>query len=207
MPEPTTSTTPRIGFFGGSFDPIHQGHVSVALEAVKQFNLRQILLCPAFFAPLRDQKPLFSAIHRLAMVEAVAQEHSEFVAYDEEILAQKTCFTYHTLQSVQQNYPDSEIFLMLGDDQFNKFDQWKFHQEILAQFPLIVFNRNGTKNNQDFSEEFPSAKIHQLGNQQFPHSSTEIRKLIQQGTSISSHVPQSVLAYMTNHQLLDHRDL
>jgi len=207
MPEPTTSTTPRIGFFGGSFDPIHQGHVSVALEAVKQFNLRQILLCPAFFAPLRDQKPLFSAVHRLAMVEAVAQEHSKFVAYDEEILAQKTCFTYHTLQSVQQNYPDSEIFLMLGDDQFNKFDQWKFHQEILAQFPLIVFNRNGTKNNQDFSEEFPSAKIHQLGNQQFPHSSTEIRKLIQQGTSISSHVPQSVLAYMTNHQLLDHRDL
>lgn len=207
MPEPTTSTTPRIGFFGGSFDPIHQGHVSVALEAVKQFNLQQILLCPAFFAPLRDQKPLFSAVHRLAMVDAVAQEHSKFVAYEEEILAQKTCFTYHTLQSSQQNYPDSEIFLMLGDDQFNKFDQWKFHQEILAQFPLIIFNRNGTKNNQNFSDNFPSAKIHSLGNQQFPHSSTEIRKLIQQGTSISSHVPQSVLAYMTNHQLLDHRDL
>jgi nicotinate-nucleotide adenylyltransferase len=207
MPEPTTSTTPRIGFFGGSFDPIHQGHVSVALEAVEQFNLQQILLCPAFFAPLRDQKPLFSAVHRLAMVDAVAQEHSQFVAYEEEILAQKTCFTYHTLQSARQNYPDSEIFLMLGDDQFNKFDQWKFHQEILAQFPLIIFNRNGTKNNQDFSDKFPTAKIHPLGNQRFPHSSTEIRKLIQQGTSISSHVPQSVLAYMTNHQLLDHRDL
>ena len=207
MPEPSTYPTPRIGFFGGSFDPIHQGHVSVALEAVKQFNLWQILLCPAFFAPLRDQKPLFSAVHRLAMVEAVAQEHSKFVAYDEEILAQKTCFSYHTLQSVQQNYPDSEIFLMLGDDQFSKFDQWKFHQEILAQFPLIIFNRNGTRINQDFSEKFPSAKIHPLGNQRFPHSSTEIRQHIHQGTCISSHVPQSVLAYMTNHQLLDHRDL
>ena len=207
MPEPSTYSTPRIGFFGGSFDPIHQGHVSVALEAVKQFNLRQILLCPAFFAPLRDQKPLFSAVHRLAMVNAVAQEHSEFVAYDVEILAQKTCFTFHTLQSAQQIYSQSEIFLMLGDDQFNKFDQWKFHQEILAQFPLIIFNRNGTTNNQDFSEEFPSAKIHPLGNQRFPHSSTEIRQHINQGTCISSHVPQSVLAYMTNHQLLDHRDL
>ena len=207
MPAPPISTASRIGFFGGSFDPIHQGHVSVALEAVEQFNLQQILLCPAFFAPLRDQKPLFSAVHRLAMVDAVAQEHSKFVAYEEEILAQKTCFTYHTLQSAQQNYPDSEIFLMLGDDQFNKFDQWKFHQEILAQFPLIIFNRNGTRNNQDFSDKFPTAKIHPLGNQRFPHSSTEIRKLIQQGTSISSHVPQSVLAYMTNHQLLDHRDL
>ena len=137
------------------------------------------------------------------MVDAVAQEHSKFVAYEEEILAQKTCFTYHTLQSAQQNYPDSEIFLMLGDDQFNKFDQWKFHQEILAQFPLIIFNRNGTKNNQNFSDKFPSAKIHSLGNQQFPHSSTEIRKLIQQGTSISSHVPPSVLAYMKKHKLLE----
>lgn len=207
MPEPTTSTTPRIGFFGGSFDPIHQGHVSVALEAVEQFNLRQILLCPAFFAPLRDQKPLFPAVHRLAMVEAVAQEHSKFVAYDEEILAQKTCFTYDTLQSAQKNYPDSEIFLMLGDDQFNKLDQWKFHQEILAQFPLIIFNRNGSRIYQDFSEKFPSAKIHPLGNQRFPHSSTEIRQLIHQGTCISSHVPQSVLAYMTNHQLLENLDL
>lgn len=207
MPEPSTYSTPRIGFFGGSFDPIHQGHVSVALEAVKQFNLRQILLCPAFFAPLRDQKPLFSAVHRLAMVNAVAQEHSEFVAYDVEILAQKTCFTFHTLQSAQQKYSQSEIFLMLGDDQFNKFDQWKFHQEILAQFPLIIFNRNGTTNNQDFSEEFPSAKIHPLGNQRFPHSSTEIRQHIHQGTCISSHVPQSVLAYMTNHQLLENLDL
>ena len=107
MPEPTTSTTPRIGFFGGSFDPIHQGHVSVALESLNKFNLQQTLLCPAFFAPLRDQKPLFSAVHRLAMVDAVAQEHSKFVAYEEEILAQKTFFTYHTLQSAQQNYPDS----------------------------------------------------------------------------------------------------
>lgn len=207
MPEPSISPTPRIGFFGGSFDPIHQGHVSVALEAVKQFNLRQILLCPAFFAPLRDQKPLFSAVHRLAMVEAVAQEHSPFLAFGQEVLSKNICFTYHTLQSVQQNYPDSEIFLMLGDDQFSKFDQWKFHQEILAQFPLIIFNRNETENGRDFSEEFPSAQIHPLGNQRFPHSSTEIRQHIHQGTCISSHVPQSVLAYMTNHQLLDHRDL
>jgi nicotinate-nucleotide adenylyltransferase len=206
MPAPPISTASRIGFFGGSFDPIHQGHVSVALEALKKFNLQQILLCPAFFAPLRDQKPLFSAVHRLAMVNAVAQEHSKFVAYDEEILAQKTCFTFHTLQSAQQKYPRSEIFLMLGDDQFNKFDQWKFHQEILAPFPLIIFNRNGAKKNQNFSDKFPSAKIHSLGNQQFPHSSTEIRKLIQQGTSISSHVPPSVLAYMKKHKLLENLD-
>lgn len=207
MPESPIPPASRIGFFGGSFDPIHQGHVSVAVEALNKFNLQQILLCPAFFAPLRDQKPLFSAAHRLAMVQAVIQEHTKFVAYDQEVLAQKTCFTFHTLQSAQQKYPQSEIFLMLGDDQFNKFEQWKFHQEILAEFPLIIFNRNGTENNRDFSKKFPSDKILLLENQLFPHSSTEIRKHIYQGTCISTHVPQSVHAYMTNHKLLDHRDL
>ena len=81
-------TTPnlKIGFFGGSFDPIHRGHVSVALTALKKFNLHKILLCPAFFAPLREQKPLFSPKDRLAMVSAVTQEHSQLEVFDHEII-------------------------------------------------------------------------------------------------------------------------
>ena len=87
MPEPPFSSAHRIGFFGGSFDPIHQGHVSVALEAVNKFNLQQILLCPAYFAPLRDQRPLFPAAHRLGMVQAVARGDPRFGTYDKEVQA------------------------------------------------------------------------------------------------------------------------
>ena len=206
MPEPPFSSAHRIGFFGGSFDPIHQGHVSVALEVVNKFNLHQVLLCPAYFAPLRAQRPLFPAAHRLGMVQAVARGDPRFGTYDKEVQARKTCYTYHTLQAVQAVYPQSEIFLLLGDDQFTRFNQWKYHQEILAEFPIVIFDRNETEKNRDFSQEFPASRIHHLRNQLFPHSSTEIRQLIQQGTSISDHVPQSVYAYMTHHQLLVHRD-
>ena len=80
MPFSTLPAKPTIGFYGGSFDPIHQGHVSLALYAIKQFSLEKILLCPAFLAPLRKEKPAFSAAHRLAMVDSVTKENENLVS-------------------------------------------------------------------------------------------------------------------------------
>ena len=193
----------KIGFFGGSFDPIHRGHASVALSALKKFNLHKILLCPAFFAPLREQKPLFSPKDRLAMVSAVTQEHSQLEVFDHEIISGKTCYTYNTLQRAHEIYPKDEIFLMLGDDQFNNFEYWKFHQEILKEFSLIVFNRINSEKSKTFFERFPSAKIFALGNQLLPYSSTEIRKNIEIDRDISHLVSSSVLSYMQKNQLFD----
>ena len=178
MAQNFTDKTAKLGFFGGSFDPIHQGHLSVALAALEKFDLRKILLCPAFFAPLRKEKPLFSAEHRLAMVESVVRENASLCTFDHEIRSSRTCYTYETLKAVQQLYPNEQVFLMLGDDQLNKFDQWKFHQNILNEFQIIVFNRNNIANGKDFSKKFPSARIHRLENPLFPHSSTEILSLI-----------------------------
>jgi nicotinate-nucleotide adenylyltransferase len=203
MPVTTFSNSFKIGFFGGSFDPIHRGHLSVALTALEKFNLHKILLCPAFFAPLRKEKPLFSPKDRLAMVGSLTQEHSQLEMFDHEIISGNTCYTYNTLQSAQKIYPKSEIFLMLGDDQFNQFDYWKFHQEILKEFSLIVFNRIKAEKGKTFFERFPSAKIFALGNQLIPYSSTEIRKNIETGRDISQLVPSSVLSYMQQNQLFD----
>ena len=203
MPVINSSKSFKIGFFGGSFDPSHRGHVSVALSALGKFNLHKILLCPAFFAPLRAQKPLFSPKDRLAMVTSVTQEHSQLEVFDHEIISGNTCYTYSTLQSAQKIYPESEIFLMLGDDQFKQFDHWKFHQEILKEFSLIVFNRINSEKSKTFFERFPSAKIFALGNQLLPYSSTEIRKNIETDRDISQLVPSSVFSYMQKNQLFD----
>ena len=203
MPVINSSKSFKIGFFGGSFDPIHRGHVSVALTALEKFNLNKILLCPAFFAPLRAQKPLFSPKDRLAMVTSVTQEHSQLEVFDHEIISGNTCYTYSTLKSAQKIYPESEIFLMLGDDQFKQFDHWKFHQEILKEFSLIVFNRINSEKSKTFFERFPSAKIFALGNQLLPYSSTEIRKNIETDRDISQLVPSSVFSYMQKNQLFD----
>ena len=79
------------------------------------------------------------------MVSSITQEHSNLEIFDYELLSGKTCYTYHTLQKAQKIYPEYEIFLMLGDDQFDKFDQWKFNHQILSEFSLIVFNRTSTE--------------------------------------------------------------
>lgn len=137
------------------------------------------------------------------MVGSLTQEHSQLEMFDHEIISGNTCYTYNTLQSAQKIYPKSEIFLMLGDDQFNQFDYWKFHQEILKEFSLIVFNRIKAEKGKTFFERFPSAKIFALGNQLIPYSSTEIRKNIETGRDISQLVPSSVLSYMQQNQLFD----
>lgn len=203
MPPNSSHSLPRLGFFGGSFDPMHQGHLSVALATIEKFSLQKVLLCPAFFAPLREKSPVFSADHRLAMVESVTKTHQALLSFDHEIRAEKTCFTYETLQMVQANYPKHKIHLMLGDDQFYKFDQWKFHRQILEEFSIIVFERNQVKKSQISKTQFLASAIHFLDNPIFPQSSTEIRDRIQQGLNISHLIPPPVLTYMKNNRLLD----
>ena len=91
---------PKIGFFGGSFDPIHNGHVSLALCAIKELSLEKVLLCPAHFAPLRNQKPLFSSADRMSMVDSLSKIHGKLEPFDYEVISGKTCYTYELLKFV-----------------------------------------------------------------------------------------------------------
>jgi len=145
---------------------------------------------------------LFSSEHRLSMVDSVAREHASLCTFDHEIRSSRTCYTYETLKAVQQLYPNEQVFLMLGDDQLNKFDQWKFHRLILEEFPMIVFNREQPSEEKVLNENFTNSQIHYLDNPLFPHSSTEIRNRITQQLDISNLVSNSVHSYMKNNRLL-----
>ena len=200
------NSAPKLGFFGGSFDPIHKGHLEVALATIEKFSFQQVLICPAFFAPLRSEKPLFCSADRLAMVKEITKYQKQLISYDHELLQEKTCYTYETLNFVQAEFPQYEVYLMLGDDQFSKFKQWKFHQEILEEFPMIIFQRNGSPvdNSQN---QHPTSRIQNLKNPFFPHSSSEIRERLQQGLDVSHLLPQPVFTYLKAHNLLDYLNL
>lgn len=202
MPSSQDLSIHRIGFLGGTFDPIHQGHVSLALEAANVFSLQRVLLCPAFQAPLRNDQPFFSGEDRLSMVESVAANYSVLQTYDHEIRKQKTCYTFETLQSVQREYPQSQVFLLIGDDQFIQFDKWKFNQKIMEHFALLIFNRNQDNSTSEDHCNFPKDKIHFLQNDYFSHSSTEVRNLIKKGLEIKSLLHPSVYNYMKQKQLI-----
>ena len=186
MSTPTTLPPPRIGFFGGSFDPIHIGHISLAQQAIQLAKLDTLLLCPAYHAPLRIEKPYFSTKTRLRILEKIAQETPCVEVCKLEIEKQKTCYTYETIKEVQLQYPHSTILLLLGADQFNRLNEWKFHNELAEHCQFLVFSRDAQGVT---PPPIPQLSYQLVKNDLIDCSSTEIRKRLQSGKSVNHLIP------------------
>ena len=194
MGKGSQSKTKRLGFFGGSFDPVHIGHISLAKQAIEQAKLDKLLLCPAFHAPLRDQNPFFTPEIRLEILEKVAAEHSKIEICSLEIEKQKVCYTYNTLCEIQRIYPISEIIVLLGADQFNQLEKWKYHTQLAQAFQFCVFARDSS---QISPPSIPNLSFKLMQNKLIHCSSTEIRKKLKNRESIESLVPSSVYSIIS----------
>lgn len=200
MADSSSTHNPRIGFFGGSFDPIHNGHLSLAKQAIVQANLETLLLCPAYHAPLRSAKPFYKAGDRLGMLEKVAYEHPKLKVFPHEISQEKVCFTYHTLLEVGKKYSQREIFLLLGADQFSKLPQWKFIDQLVRIVTFLVFSRSS-----DMTFREPplcEIRFERMDNELIDLSSTTIRQKIRSGQSVSNDIPGPAYEYLSTHDLL-----
>lgn len=191
-----SQTSPsRIGFFGGSFDPVHLGHFLLAQKALEISSLDLILFCPAFHAPLRSQKPLFPPELRLKMLNEISKDDERMKICTLELEKQKTCFTYHTLLEIRNIYPNSELFVLLGADQFERLNQWKYHHELAQICKFLVFSRDS------FNASPPAISnlsFHLIKNDLIEISSTQIRNRLQDGKSIDEFVPSSIHPIINN---------
>jgi nicotinate-nucleotide adenylyltransferase len=190
----------KIGFFGGTFDPIHNGHLSLAKQAIDQSGLERLLLCPAYHAPLRSAKPFFEAKDRLCMLEKIADEHPEIEIFPHEISQEEVCFTYDTLLEVRKSYSQQEILLLLGADQFNKLPQWKFIDELAKIVTFLVFSRSSDMT--DCEPPLPEIKFERMNNELIDLSSTTIRQKIRSGQSVMNDIPGPAYDYLHSHNLL-----
>ena len=100
--------------------------------------------CPAYHAPLREKQPLLPAALRFDMLKVIAAENDRMEVSSLELDKQKTCYTYNTVQEIQQQYPTSKIMLILGSDQFNRLSEWKFCKELANLCHFLVFSRTTT---------------------------------------------------------------
>ena len=189
MEKTTRTITSRIGFFGGSFDPVHIGHLELANQAIHFASLDLLLFCPAFHAPLRNQKPVFSAEQRLNMLYKITEKDSRMDVCTLEIEKQKTCFTYHTLQEVRSIYPNSELFLLLGADQFEQLEKWKFNQELAKICQFLVFSRSAKK---VYPPTVKNLNYQLIENDLVEISSTQIRSRLNNRQPINKLVPSSI---------------
>lgn len=134
------ATTKPIGIFGGTFDPVHYGHLQVANEAYKQLNLQKIKFIPCNQSPHKEQ-PIATPAQRVAMLELATENHPEFTIDTREIVRGGKSYMIDTLTSLKQDYPNTPLCLIMSQDAFAKFNTWHKWQEIIKLAHLIVANR------------------------------------------------------------------
>ena len=197
------STPSRIGFFGGSFDPIHNGHLFIIEKFIQNFELDLLLLCPAYQAPLREQKAIFNPTQRLEMARLIAHSNQKLEVFDFEINQPKMSFTYETIQETKKGNPKSKIFLAIGLDQFEKLSTWRWIRELSKEVHFIVFARG------QITAAAPSISDIQytfIQNPLIDICSTQNRECRKKGEFVAQWIPYVSLYYLEKNNLLRQKD-
>jgi nicotinate-nucleotide adenylyltransferase len=133
----------RIGLYGGTFDPVHQGHLDVARRVAKLFEIDEILFVPAQQAPHKLGRPVTAAIHRYAMLVLATADDAQLRISTFELDAPDRRYTVDTLKHFQQTLIDDDLFFIMGADSWADIETWRNWQELLAMTNHIVVTRPG----------------------------------------------------------------
>ena len=136
----------RIGILGGTFNPVHNAHIRVAEEALKQFSLDKIWFMPAGAPPHKQNKEIISAGHRCNMILAAIEGHDQFELFDYEVKKDTLSYTAHTMSELKELYPDVEFFFIIGGDSLLKFEHWREPEKIVRLTNLLACGRAGEDN-------------------------------------------------------------
>jgi nicotinate-nucleotide adenylyltransferase len=140
---PVPKTQKRIGLFGGSFDPVHVGHRSLAVQAADQLQLDELRWIPAGQPWQKTGRPLASAQDRAAMVALSLQGDPRFRLDPSELRRHGPSYTIDTVMALREHAPRAQLFLILGQDQYARFHTWNSWRELLSQVTLAVTSRDG----------------------------------------------------------------
>ena len=195
----------KMGLFGGSFDPIHKGHISMALRLAQVLELDGVLLMPTFVPPHKIKENMASAEHRLAMCRLVAEEHPLLQVSDMEIQRGGASFTVDTLTALCDAYPDTQWHLLVGADMFTTLRTWYRFPDIAEMAVLCTIARDGTdlmkltKCAEEFAADGIRCFVEPCPVE--PYSSTQVRERIAIGEPIVDIVGESVEHYILAHGL------
>ena len=176
-----------VGIFGGSFNPIHTGHIALAKSLCEKAGLDEVWLMVSPMNPFKKAATdLLDDQLRLEMVKKALEGEPQLQACDYEFHLPKPSYTWHTLQAISKDYPDIRFTLLIGGDNWAAFDKWYHHDDILAHYPIVVYPRKGS----DIGEVPEGVTI--VETPLLNISSTEIRHHIAKGESIHGMVPESI---------------
>ncbi len=185
--------------FGGSFDPVHIGHIILTRDIKEILGAREVIFVPTAQAPLKD-KHRASPNDRLNMLKLALEGEEGFTLEDYEIKRGGISYTVFTLEYLTEKHKGEELYLLLGSDSFLRFHLWKEPIKILRMVKIVVVDREGKLKEVEkyINDKFREYKdrILLLKTRRVDISSTEIRERIRQGKSIYCLVPEKVEKYI-----------
>ena len=164
----------RTGLFGGSFNPIHNGHIKLAKQLKQRAGLDEVWLMVSPLNPLKQSEDLLDDEARLDMAREAVKNESGIIVSDYEMHLPKPSYTWNTLEALKHDFPDREFVLMIGGDNWALFDKWYRADDIKKNYEIVVYTR--TPGDEGFIDI----------------SSTDIRQRIREGRGIKRLVPKAV---------------
>ena len=193
----------RIALFGGTFDPVHYGHLRLAEEAREAANLERVLFVPANASPFRLQEPLSAPQHRLQMLRLATVDNPAFEVSELEIQRGGVSYTIDTVVAIRNQYPEATLFLIMGADALQSFMQWRSPDAIVQACSLLVGVRP-THELQAILERLPETirqRAQPVAMPLLDISAHTIRRRVRAGRSIRYLTPPDVIKYIQQHRL------
>ena len=172
----------RVGLFGGSFDPIHSGHLILAREARERLGLDRVVLIPAGVSPFKLEAPPAAAGLRLEMVRVAVAEEPGFEVCEAEVWREGATFAIETVRELGALWPGAELFYLIGDDNLADLEKWREIDELRKRVTFVVLTRRDVV----VPEGMPAVT------RMVDISSTEVRERVAAGLSIRYLVPEGV---------------
>ena len=202
----------RIAILGGSFDPIHNGHLAAAQSVAETFQVDEFHFVPAFTPPHKTSRGMTSPFHRFAMVALATISIDRFRTSTIEVDALEKRYTVETLEAMKKSFPDAELLCVIGTDMYQEMESWREYRRLFELAHLVVVNRPGFPFREDVAPfqilrekkrvTLPvKTGVFYLPFIEQPISSTEIRDDRRRGANVSRRLPPLVWSYIEKHKL------
>ncbi|MGD1146564.1 MAG: nicotinate-nucleotide adenylyltransferase [Thermoanaerobaculaceae bacterium] len=214
----------RVGFFGGTFDPVHLGHLVPAVRAFETFRFDALVFVPAAQPPHKVGDPMTPFSHRFAMLALATQPYDRFLVSPIEAERTGPTYTVDTLRLLRGRFAVEQMFFLMGSDSFSQIATWSRWEELVDLAHLVVLHR-GTAWGEELNVKVPaclrprmrtvepflgvadpvdaSRSIYLLAHEPFPISATDLRERLRLGLTIHGLVPPEVHRYIVKHRLYD----
>jgi nicotinate-nucleotide adenylyltransferase len=185
----------KIGLFGGTFDPVHMGHLRAAENAREALGLDAVHFIPAG-APPHRAGPKSSHVDRYAMVALATSGHPGFAASDVEVQRQGPSYTVDTLIAMRADHPSDDLILIVGSDAFGEISSWKDHDRIFSLCRIAVVHRPGEVPRSEMALELTGERVFWVEAAGLPITATDVRRRVNEGRSVRYLVPDLVADYI-----------